>query len=679
MWRNRSLWVFLAALALRLIYVAQIHDAPYFDVPLVDGANYVRTAKVIAGGDLLAGPQAFWQPPLYPYFLALLMGLFRLGLGSIYVVQALIGAFSCWLVQRIGRRLFGDREGLWAALVMACYGPLIFFDAQPLIPVLHISLTLAGLLFLLRAAGIDAPASSMGRAGVGTGGEETDPDAALPDAAGMPDAVGRRREWSLAGLLWGLSAAATPNILLVVPAAAWWVLRRERKAGRPLWGGGGVCVALFLAGVALPVAAIAARNLAVAGEPVLISSNGGINFYIGNNPDYERTIRIRPGGEFERLAQQPENLGIVGAASRSRYFTRRAVDFITGYPRAALRLYTRKVRDLFAGREIPRNQESYVYRQYSSLLAVLLWRFGLSFPFGVVAPLALAGALLGAGAGDQAGQLRRSGSALLLWYTAAYGASIVLFFPTGRYRLPLIPVAALFAGSLLGAPWSRWRSPRVAAGLLAGLLLFNADALIVGESWPEEEALNRAYAYRVKGRVEEARREYRRAIVLNPQRLDPHNALAALAAREGRWEEAVEHYRDLLEAAPDFVEVRRNLGQAYLALGRKEQARREWETAIHLAPGAAAPLTDLCLWHLDEKHPVVAEGYCRRAVRSRPDRAETHFVFGLALRAQRKFDAAKDEILEAARLSPAGSDGRRRAEEILEKMRRREQREKGGG
>ena len=108
MWRNRSLWVFLAALALRLIYVAQIHDAPYFDVPLVDGANYVRTAGVIAGGDLLAGPQAFWQPPLYPYFLALLMGLFRLGLGSVYVVQALIGAFSCWLVHRIGRRLFGD-------------------------------------------------------------------------------------------------------------------------------------------------------------------------------------------------------------------------------------------------------------------------------------------------------------------------------------------------------------------------------------------------------------------------------------------------------------------------------------------------------------------------------------------------------------------------------------------
>jgi tetratricopeptide (TPR) repeat protein len=239
------------------------------------------------------------------------------------------------------------------------------------------------------------------------------------------------------------------------------------------------------------------------------------------------------------------------------------------------------VRDLFAGREIPRNQESYVYRKYSSLLAVLLWRFGLSFPFGVVAPLALGGALLGVAGNDRSGGQRRSGSALLLWYAAAYGASILLFFPTDRYRLPLIPVAVLLAGRLLAAPWSRWRSPRVAAGLVAGIVLFNADAFTARERWPEEEALNRAYAYRVKGQIEEARGEYRRAIGLNPQRLDPHNALAALAAREGRWEEAVEHYHDLLEAAPDFVEVRRNLGQGMRAasgrppfIWRREQRHR---------------------------------------------------------------------------------------------------------
>ena len=428
MFRHRSLLIFALALFVRLIHVAEISSSPFFDVPLVDGANYVRIAQLIAGGDLLGGDRVFWQPPLYPYFLALLFTLFGPGMGPVYLVQATVGALSCCVVHRIGRRLFGEREGVWAALIMAFYGPLIFFDAQPLIPVLHIVLTLAGLLFLLRAARIGDPAGEPG------------------------NVVNVRRDWGIAGLFWGLSAIATPNILFAVPIVMIWGLRRQRGVGRAVRGGGSTLVGIFLIGVALPVVAVLARNLAVAGEPVPISSNGGINFYIGNNPDYERTIRIRPGGEFERLVQEPENLGVVGAAAQSRYFSRRAVQFIAQYPKAAFRLFLRKGRDLLAGREIPRNQDTYAQRRHSTLLTLLLWRFGISFPFGVVAPLALAGAAIGWPGGRQ-----RAGARLLLLYAAAYGASILLFFPTDRYRLPLIPIIALFAGRLLGGGAALWR------------------------------------------------------------------------------------------------------------------------------------------------------------------------------------------------------------------------------
>ncbi len=633
--RRRPWLLFLIALAVRLVYLAGISDAPYFDVPLVDGANYFGTAEAIAAGDLLGGSRAFWQPPLYPYFLALLLSLFGPRMVWIYLVQAIVGALSCWLTYRIGRRLFGEREAIAAALIMAFYGPLIYFDAQPLIPVLHIVLTMAGLLLLLRAAGI---------------------------GPGDVRAGHQRRTWGAAGLAWGLSAIATPNLLLVVPGAALWAAGRQRDAGRPLRGAGGVCVALFLAGVALPVLAVTLRNLAVSGEPVLVSSNGGINLYIGNNADYERTIRIRPGGEFEMLAQEPEHLGIVGDAARSRYFTGRALAFLSEYPGPAFRLYVRKVRDLIAGREIPRNQDSYAYREHSKLLSVLLWRYGIAFPFGLVAPLALAGAVIGAG------ERGRSGRRLLWIYAAAYAVSIVLFFPTGRYRLPLIPIMALFAGNLLGAGIARGQRRAAAVALVAGLVLFNADAFTAGERWPEEEALNRAYALRVKGRIDDAREAYRLAIALNPRRIDPHNALAAIAAREGRWADAAAHYRDLLEIAPDFVEVRRNLGQAYLALGMRDEARREWETAIHLAPGAAPALTDLCLSYLDEGRVVRAEPYCERAVRRRPDLAETHFALGLVARAMGNLDLARAELHEAARLAPEGSRGRIRAEEMLGEM-----------
>ena len=420
--------------------------------------------------------------------------------------------------------------------------------------------------------------------------------------------------------------------------------------------------------MAAPVLIVTARNLAVAGELVPISSNGGINFYIGNNPDYERTIRIRPGGEFERLAQEPENLGIVSESGRSRYFTHRALGFLGDYPHDALRLYARKALDLVAGREIPRNQESYPFRRDSWLLALLLWRLGISFPFGVVAPLALAGALLPS-RGKRGAEGR--GRVLLLVYAAAYAASILIFFPTDRYRLPLVPVAALFAGNLLGSPRAAWRRPAVAAALLLGLVLFNLDLFEPSESYPEEEALNRAYAFRMKGRLDEAREEYRRAIALNPERVDAYNSLAAMAAQEGRWDEAAEHYRRLLAIAPDFVEVRHELGQAYLALGRRDDARREWQIAANLAPGAGIVLADLCLSFRDEGAFDAAGSYCDRAVRSRPDLAETHFAQGLLLRALRREDEARVEIREAARLFPADGPGRRRVEEILRRMNER--------
>jgi tetratricopeptide (TPR) repeat protein len=656
----RPLALFILAYAVRLVYVLQIRDAPYFHVPLVDGPNYFRMAAAIASGSLTAGRQVFWQPPLYPYFLAFLFATVGTRMEAIYAVQAAVGSLSCVLVYRIGRRVFGPRAALWAGAIMALYGPLVHFDAQPLTPVLHIVLVLGGLLMLLRATGI-------GEAAVGALSLPTHDGAGESRIDRLPSDAWRR--FWFAGVLWGLAAAATPNVLLAAPAAAWWAGHRTRTAA----------ALLFVLGVAMPIAAVTARNTLVAGEAVLISSNGGINFYIGNNPDYERTIRLRPGGEFERLAQEPENLGIVKASARSRYFATRAWRFLRDYPNQALRLYLRKTQALIAGREIPRNQDQYVYRHESSLFALLLWRLGVSFPFGVVAPLALAGAFVRRRAMAPGGAAEvvpegPGGRGLLLLYAAAYALSVLAFFPTDRYRLPLVPVAALFAGNFLAALPDGLRRPRAIGALLCGLVLFNLDAFRPSESYPEEEALNRAYALRSEGRLEEARDAYLTALALNPRRIDPYNALAVMAAGQGRWDEAARRYTELSSIAPDFADVRRSLGESYRAMGRTGDARREWRIAINLAPGQGLALADLCLSYFDEGLLGVAEPLCESAVRARPDLPETHFAMGLVARASQRRERARAEFAEAIRLFPADSPGRGRAEEILDRMRRRDAR-----
>src|SRR5262249_61152375 len=86
--------------------------------------------------------------------------------------------------------------------------------------------------------------------------------------------------WAAAGLLNGLTAVVIAPALVLVPVLA--IAARR-------W------VAWFLLGVAIAVAPVTLRNWVQGGELVLISFNGGINLYLGNNPRYDATVGIRPG------------------------------------------------------------------------------------------------------------------------------------------------------------------------------------------------------------------------------------------------------------------------------------------------------------------------------------------------------------------------------------------------
>jgi tetratricopeptide (TPR) repeat protein len=223
---------------------------------------------------------------------------------------------------------------------------------------------------------------------------------------------------------------------------------------------------------------------------------------------------------------------------------------------------------------------------------------------------------------------------------------------------------------MLTAGTLAWKRPAILLALACGLVAFNLDARVPQESWPEEQALNRAYALRARGHDAEARAAYEEALALNPRRLDPYNALAAMAAAGGDWAGAEARYRALVDRAPDFVEARTMLGRALTAQGRIAEARAEWQIATHLAPAAGAALADLGLSYLDEGVLETAYEYGERAVRARPDLGETHLALASAARALRRRDVAQREFAEAARLLPEGSDGRRRALEILDRMRR---------
>src|SRR5262249_58091480 len=61
-----ALWIFLTALAVRLVHVWQMRASPFFSVLLGDSRGYDEWARRIARGEGI-GTDVFYQAPLYPY------------------------------------------------------------------------------------------------------------------------------------------------------------------------------------------------------------------------------------------------------------------------------------------------------------------------------------------------------------------------------------------------------------------------------------------------------------------------------------------------------------------------------------------------------------------------------------------------------------------------------------
>ncbi len=66
-------------------------------------------------------------PPAYPAFLALIFGVSGGSLLAARLAQAALGAATVWLVYAIGRQLFSERAGVWAAGLAAVYPPLALY------------------------------------------------------------------------------------------------------------------------------------------------------------------------------------------------------------------------------------------------------------------------------------------------------------------------------------------------------------------------------------------------------------------------------------------------------------------------------------------------------------------------------------------------------------------------
>lgn len=388
--------IVLLAVVLRVIYVLLLRDHPLFDSPNMDAGYHLAWARALAGGEEFQdGP--FFRAPLYPMTLAALSWLPGEGTLGPRLAQALFGGLTAFLTFRIGQRVHGREAGLIASLLVATSWVLIAFDAELLIPTLFVPLTLLAL------------------------------DRAL--AWGFDDRPGPA--W-LAGMAFGLAAIARPNVLLFMPVAFLLALVRGRGWRGPLGLTLGTCCA---------VAPVTIHN-AMEGDAALVATQAGVNLWIGNNPSSNGTTAIVPGtpdgwweGYYGAIAQAELAEGRELQPSEvSSHFTRRALGWAAEEPGAWAAHMLWKARLLVANVELANNSDV----EFTAVRTMPPLRFTPS-RWDVLLGLGVVGLVLGMRRGQR-------GAGLLTVYFGVYAFSIVLFFVTARFRVPLVPILAIGAG-----------------------------------------------------------------------------------------------------------------------------------------------------------------------------------------------------------------------------------------
>lgn len=517
--------VLLAALLLRafFLFAAYTHDI-YWDLLLLDAQIYRETATRIAGGDWIAGSEAYTLGPLYPYVLGLLLWIFGEGNGVAYVFQQVLGLGSIAMTGLIGRHCFGSRAGIVAAALMALYAPLPMMEMKIMASTLSVFLALSGTLLLMRA----------------------------------------HARWSLPGFLWagvvlGLSCLARPNMLLFCGTAFCWLLWLGRRPAplrlAPAFS--------LLLGLGLAIAPAAMRNYAVEGDLVLISSQGGVTFYQGNNEKASGryTLVKELGGDPKDQNQRARDLAeqALGRPLRrsevSYYWFGQGWRYLREHPGEAISLIGKKVLYWSGNQEI---STEYLLPTERQLMPVL-WLAPL--PFGIVLALAIAG-------------IRRTGKgkarhALLYMFIITNLVTVIAFFFSSRIRLPAVPFVCVLAGAGLIEIAARLRDRRRRAGLAIWLL--PSFAILIASAMPPAQPYRNSSAnefYNIgtvqydAGRYEEAAASYRAALKDLDWRWEVHYNLGQTYRRLERWEDAAVEFQRVVDKNPEHPRARKHLEEA---------------------------------------------------------------------------------------------------------------------
>jgi 4-amino-4-deoxy-L-arabinose transferase-like glycosyltransferase len=430
--------VVIAALLIRFAFVVPVRP-----LPVSDFGWYFDRAKDIANGlgyTLHGHPTALW-PPGWPYVLSGVVKVFGPSVLAGEITQAILNALTAGFAFLIARTLFGWASGVAAGIAYAVLPSAVEWSAtlasEPLYTLLW---TMSTYIWVSRS----------------------------------PHRIG---SFALSGLLLGAAALVRPSALLfwAVLLAYVLVVRRERRnlrAWLPAVGAAAVCTVI----VVMPTII---RNYHAFGTLVIVSNNGGVSLYQGNNAQSGGGYTPQTNPAIEKLMDNPRTEAI-----GDRLASRLAIDYMKAHPGRELILAIRKVKSLYEGDgdAIRFTLRSRHFREPISPPSSDRGAVALLAVNNTLYYVVMAFALVGIGLSF----VRRSKSpgssrwglvlALVLYNTAIFAVIGGL----DRYRYPTMPYFCVFAGYAVAATLAsvRARTRARAAVLRTGGLSAQRDTLL---------------------------------------------------------------------------------------------------------------------------------------------------------------------------------------------------------
>lgn len=541
-WKSPVFYIIIAALVIRLVYLlAAFPDAGQESALSIDELYHYNWASAIADGDVLTNAPYF-RAPLYPFFLALLIKISSSSLLFIRLFHLLLGLVTIWLTFRIGSILFSRLTGIIAAALFAFYPIITYFDSQLLLDSLFTLLAISSLYCLI-------------------------------------DSEEKPATYLLAGLFFGLAAITRPTILVFLPIIIFILWRRYSRDGKVSLRG----LIGFILILILCIAPVTIINYATSGQLTLISYQGGVNFYIGNNPEADGLYSEFPGYGADWTIDDVDYQTHVEAGEPLRYSAQswfwmtKGFRFISNHPIHFMELFGKKLFFFFSGNEISNNRRLDISVFSNIMLKFLPVRFWLILSLAVFA-LCLP-------------ETQKKNIWSLALIILIYALTISFFFIAARFRLPIIPLLAILGAVGVGDIIKITKRREFGHRLFFALIIsIGAGVFTHSNIYSNVQTDPRQTLY-IAGNGALRAGDYRTAITyydsintLPGYYRDTNNNRGLAYLKLGDTKNSLASFYAELKANPQSADAMNNLAAVYLVNGQIDSARIYASSALSLQP-----------------------------------------------------------------------------------------------